>query len=136
VIAEYTDVKSRLTADPAVKVYDAVRQDANGKLLRETYLLLFPGAGDADDDRLSAAQSPDSDVEFEWRIRAVSINTDGIMLLLAKVRNQLSGYVVTAAGRLCSPIRIEDDSDVEPDYSVTPPLLYCDVYITFRSNRA
>jgi len=135
-IAEYTDVNSRLTADPAVKVYDAVRQDSTGKLLRETYLLLFPGAGDADDARATSPQSPDSDVEYEWRIRVVSINTDGIMLLVGKVRNLLSGQRPVAAGRDCSPIIVEDDGDVEPDYSITPPLLYCDLLISFRSNRA
>jgi hypothetical protein len=66
----------------------------------------------------------------------VGISTAAVLQLLTLVKAQLSGFVLTVEGRNCTAITVEDAGKVDADFTVTPPLLFCDVYVTFRSNRA
>jgi len=136
--AHYAAVKARLEADAALagKVFDSARMAGTPPtLVRDQYVILFAHPGDRDDDRLTAPQAADSDADYEWRIRAVGITADAVLLLLTNVTAQLSGHRLVVAGRACTPIEVESDGEVEPDLTVYPPLFYGDVYASLHSSR-
>jgi hypothetical protein len=135
--AHYAAVKAQLEADPALKVSDAARTTGNPPTLaREQYLILYGSTGELVNDRLAAAQAPNSDATYRYTIRAVSISADGVLLLMTKVYAQLAGKVLTVAGRNCSPIVLDNnDANVEPDMSVAPPLFYLDIDVELKSSR-
>lgn len=42
-------------------------------------------------------------------------------------------HVMTVPGRTCRPIVVDDESEVEKDTTVSPPLWFVDVDFTYRT---
>ena len=137
--AHYAAVKDRLNADTVLagKGSDAIRME-NGLPVRATYWVLFGGApDDLDDDRLAAPQQADSDAEYVYTVRFVSVTHDAVLQGAERVIAQLVGWVPTIAGRNCGAIELDEgDANVDADTRVTPPLFFIDLDFILRSSRA
>jgi hypothetical protein len=128
-IAEYAAVKARLEADPALtgKVYDSALVNADGTLVRGQYVILFGGGPESlSDDRVTAPQSIDSDAEYLYRARSVSVTADGARAVASKVFKQLVGFEPVIAVRKCPRVKLDGSGQVKADNNVSPPLYYQD----------
>lgn len=139
-IAHFKAVKDRLLSDSALAakgVHDTALLDTAGDPVHGTYVILYGGTPDSlNDYRLTSPQQADSDAEYTFTIRAVSVTGDGVRAVGQKVVAQLVGYRPTIAGRTCSPMTLEYSSGVIADTSVTPPLFYADIDVLLKSSRA
>ena len=136
--AHFAAVKARLNADAALagKGSDAIRMEA-GLPVRDTYWVLFGGAPDElDDGRLSAPQRADSDAEYVYTVRFVSVTHDAVLQGAERVVAQLVGWSPTVAGRNCGAIVLDDQQPVDADTRVSPPLYFIDLDFVLKSSRA
>lgn len=138
IASHFAVVRARLNSDSALagKGSDSVRVGTDGLPVRETYWVLFGGGPDELDDGADyAPQRADSDAEFVYTVRLVSVTTDAVLSMLSKVSALFAGWVPVVAGRSCTPVVVEL-GEVEPELRVNPPLLFADVELSFRSSRA
>lgn len=137
--AHYAAVKARINAHASLagKGSDAIRMEA-GLPVRDTYWVLFGGAPDElGDDRLTAPQRADSDAEYLYTVRFVSVTHDAVLQGAAAVVAQLVGWVPTVSGRTCDPVRLDDGvPPVDADTRVSPALFFIDLDFVLKSSRA
>jgi len=120
----------------AVQVVDSVLTSSTGDLVRATYVVLFGGGPDSlDDDRLTAPQVADSDAEYGYTARCVSVTADGARTLAGRVFMAV-GNVPVVAGRNCGPLGFDASNPLQVDNNAKPPLFYIDVELSLTSSRA
>lgn len=138
--AEYSAVRAQINGDAALagKGFDTARVDSTGLPVRDTYWILYGGSPDElDDGRLTSVQSPDSDAEYLYTVRMVSVTTDGVLAGAEKIIGRLVGWAPTVPGRNCPPMILDtDDPQVDADTRVNPPLMFMDLDFILKSNRA
>jgi len=138
--AHFAAVKARLNGDAVLsgKGSDTIRLDSAGLPVRDTYWVLFGGAPDElDDDRLAAPQRVDSDAEYVYTVRFVSVTHDAVLQGAERVLAQLVGWVATVTGRVCSPVEFDSvDPQVQVDTRITPALPFIDLDFVLKSSRA
>jgi hypothetical protein len=138
-IAEYAAVKALVVAalPSTVQVVDSALTDSTGGLVRTQYVILFGGGPDGlDDGRLTSVQSPDSDAEYLYTARCVSVTADGARAVAQRLLSGVVGARPVVAGRSCQPIQLDDATGVVPDNNVSPPLWSMDLDLLLISNRA
>jgi len=139
-IAEFAAVKARLLADSVLAdlgVFDTARTDESGELIRDQYTILYGGAPETlDDERLAGVQTVNSDAEYFYPVRSVSISADGARDLAQLAQAQLIGFAPQVVSRRCYAMTLDDARSVEPDFSVNPPLFYLDQTFRLKSDRA
>lgn len=125
---EYAAVKTALAVGPLTgRVYDTVRIDSTGNLVREAYAVLYGGTPDRlTDERYTAAQRPGSRAFYTYTVRAVAPDPGGVRAVTNTAINNLVGKTLTIPSRVCAPITLELGDDVQEDESVTPPMFYSD----------
>jgi hypothetical protein len=132
----YLAVLALLEADDALRVEDAAQLDDNGELLRAQYAILYPtGPDDLDDDRFTAEQALDSDADFTYTLKAVSVTALGCAYVADHILAALVRKVPDVEGRRIDPIRYVEMTEVQPDFSARPPLYQSDVTISLTSRR-
>ena len=139
ITSHFNAMMARLQADTALagKGHDAFVVNADGSLSYGPYFILLGGGPDVlDDDRLSAPQSPTSDAEFTYTVRYVASSPTNVRSGMGKVYPQLIGHRLIVSGRLCTAIALERSTDIRADTTVSPPLYYADVEVSFKSSRA
>lgn len=138
--AEYAAVKAQINGDAALsgKGFDTARVDSTGLPIRDTYWILFGGAPDElGDGRLTGVQSADSDAEYLYTVRMVSVTTDGVLAGADKISGRLVGWAPVIPGRKCEPMILDtDEPQVDADTRVNPPLMFMDLDFVLKSNRA
>ena len=134
--AEYTAFKGRLADSPLLvgKVDTAVRVTNDGSAVRANYVIAFPSVGALDDERFTAPQTTDSKRAFSNDVRVVAVDADGLLLLAEAVQSQMVGHVLSVAGRTCTPMRLDLDSDTV-GYDKTARLFCIDMTFEFESMR-
>lgn len=139
-VSEHFDaVKAQIETDEALegKGYDTARRDIEGKLVRDTYWILFGGAPEAlDDDRFTKPQDAASTAEYVYTVRAVSVTAAGCRATINKIIAKLAGAALAVSGRSLDKLRLTGSEDPKPDYSVRPPLFFADLEFTLVSRRA
>src|SRR5690349_18934722 len=93
--AHYDALVARLEqhAGLAGKVFDVVRRDEGGEFTRSNYLVVTVGMPETGGDRQARSQVPDDNAVFDFKVRAVGISPDAVMLLLDAVSAQWLGWV-------------------------------------------
>lgn len=137
-IAEYAAVKARIESDPALagKVHDSALVNVDGSLVRDQYVILFGGGPERlSDDRVTAPQMPDSDAEYVYTARSVSVSADGCRAVASKVYARLVGFRPDVAGRKCQRMRLDDSGPVQADNNISPPLYFLDQDFVLISRR-
>jgi len=135
----FAAVKAQLVSSlpVAVTVEPAYMTNTDGTLKRVQYVILDGGPPDVlDDERLASPQSPDSDAEYLYDVKAVAVNFDGCLTIVQKVLDGVIGFRPVIAGRNCQPIELDGSDKIKPDYTVKPPLFYCDMTLLLKSSRA
>jgi len=133
----FAAVKARVVSSlpVAVTVEDTFLLNTDGTLKRGQYVILEGGPPDVlDDERLSAPQSPDSDAEYLYDAKAVSVTADGCRQVVQKVLDGVIGFRPVIEGRNCNPIELDDSDKVRLDHTVK--LFYCDMTLLLKSSRA
>jgi len=134
----FAAVRSLIVAEVpvAVQVVDSVLTSSTGDLVRATYVVLFGGGPDSlDDDRLTAPQVADSDAEYGYTARCVSVTADGARTLAGRVFMAV-GNVPAVVGRKCGGLGFEGSTLVEPDHNANPPLFFTDIELSLKSSRS
>lgn len=132
----YAALKSQIegTAMLANRVYDTVRFDANGGLVRDNYVVLYsPTPLDVPQERLTQAATFDDTVEFEVDVRVVGVNAASARVFMGKLSQQLIGHMLTITGRQPARVTLGSAGRVLPDTSVKPFLYYADMSFEWTS---
>ncbi|MDR7189781.1 hypothetical protein J2Y46_002607 [Microbacterium sp. BE35] len=125
----FTALKTRIEAGTGLagKVYDTVRLDAAGALIRDNYVVLYaPVPVDTPQERFSQVQTFADTVEFEVDFRVVGVSPQAVRLTLSRVLTQLVGHQVAITGRVPAKVTVSGGSRVREDQSVKPFLYYAD----------
>jgi len=133
----FASVKAQLIASlpVAATVEDTFLVNTDGTLKRGQYVILEGGPPNVLNDwRLSAPQSPDSDAEYMYDVKAVSATADGCRQVVQKVLDGVVGFRPIIDGRNCQPIELDDSDKVRLDHTVK--LFYCDMTLLLKSSRA
>lgn len=135
----FNAIKARIENDAALtgKVFDTVRIDDAGGLIRDNYVILYRSGPDSYvNGRLTAVSQYASEANFIVEIRAVGTSTVSCGAVTDKVMNQLIGHILNVPGRVCSPITKDSSNKVITDQSVKPFLYYQDSAVEFVSSPA
>ena len=135
----FTDLESRIEAGTGLagKVYDTVRLDATGGVIRDNYVILYsPVALDIPQTRFTEIPTFASDVEFESDLKVVGISGQAVRQMLARVMTQLIGYKTTITGRQPARISLGSQGRVREDTSVKPFLYFAEASIEWTSRPA
>lgn len=125
----FTALKARIEAGTGLagRVYDTVRLDATGVLIRDNYVVLYaPVPVDVPQERFSQVQTFADTVEFEVDFRVVGVNPGAVRLTMSRVLGQLVGHQVVITGRHPAKLTAAGGSRVREDQSVKPFLYYAD----------
>lgn len=138
--AEFAAFKTELGV-PAVlsgRVFAAVRYTDAGELVRDNYVVAKPNFADIDDRRYTSLQRFGSAELCEFDARFVATTPDGVLLLLEAALEHLLGRVLTVAGRVCDPIRVDRTANDRTgmQFDKTARLHYLDTTFTFTSRSA
>ena len=107
--AEFSAFRARLEAHPilAGKIDTAIRITTTGEAVRENYVVAYPASPTRlDDDRYTAVPTAVSASDFDYDVRYVAVDADGVLILADATHKQLVGHRLTVAGRACSPLRL------------------------------
>jgi hypothetical protein len=116
------------------KGHETVRTDADGRLVRDIYWILFGGSpSELGGDRLTRSQVVDDNAVFDFTVRSVGTSTAAATAESEKVQAQLIGWTPQIDGRRCRPVKFSGADKVRPDNSVKPPLFYVDDEFELRS---
>lgn len=112
--------------------------NGDGTVRRATYLVLHDmGFDRQDDDRLTVTVQDAADGRYRVVVRVVATTRGGVRATIDALKTGLVGVRLTIAGRFCQPIEIDPGPyPIERDDDVKPPIFYCDLDFTFRSQRA
>ena len=131
----YAALKVQIEAGQGLagRVYDTVRLDANGTLIRDNYVVLYsPVPLAVPQDRATLPPSFAGVVEFESDIRVVGTTAATVRQMMPRVL-AVVGQGITIAGRQAARLRLGDVGKVRPDESVKPFLYYADMSVEWTS---
>lgn len=132
-------LKARMELSPVMvgKVFDTLRMNPDGGLIRDNYVLLFsPLPVNVPQTRLAQVQTFADDVEFEVDLRVIAVNPAGVRLWASKVMQQLVGHQVAITGRQPAKLTVSGGSRVREDQSVKPFLYFSDLSLEWVSRAA
>lgn len=126
----FTALKDRIEAGSGMagSVYDTVRADADGGLVRDTYVVLYsPTVVGMPQEHFTKVQTFADTVEFDCDARVVGTSPAAVRKKLGVVLKQLGGFEVAVSGRLPGKVTVDGGSRVREDQSVKPFLYYADI---------
>lgn len=132
----YAALKTRVEAEPGFtgRVYDTVRLDANGALIRDNYVIQYsPVPVDVPEYRYTGLESFAGAVEFDNDFRVVGLNAATVRQMTGRLVEHLVGHKLAITGRAPAAIRLGEVGKTVPDTSVKPFLYYADVSIEWTS---
>lgn len=135
----FTDLENRIASGEGMsgRVFDTVRLDGNGALIRENYVILFsPVALDIPQSRFTKVQTFEDDVEFEADLRVVGTTPATVRRMLSVVMRQLVGHLASAPGRQPAKVTLGSQDKVREDQSVKPFLYFANASVEWTSRAA
>lgn len=117
-------------------VFDAVRIDESGTLIRDTYVILWPPVVDLGDDRFLKAQDFDSSQEHDFLVRVVAPSVSLAAKAADRVIARMVGAEIVVDGRTVTKISLSEQTRINADTAVRPPLFFADYTFHLRSDRA
>jgi hypothetical protein len=120
------------------KVFDTVRLNDTGALIRDQYVVLFHTTADPESERFNLpATMSNSALELEFDVRAVGTTARGAARTLEAFLTRTVGQTLTVPGRQVTPLTVGvSGSRVQTDRSVSPPLYYQDASVICVSRPA
>jgi hypothetical protein len=135
----YTALKTQIELGQGLagRVYDTVRLDANGALIRDNYVVLYsPVPLDVPQDRFTMTPTFVGTVEFESDVRVVGTTAATVRQMMSRVSTQMIGHGLTITGRQPARVTLGSSGRVLPDTSVKPFLYYADMSFEWTSRAA
>lgn len=131
-------VKAAIPALASVTYDGDAPLDANGNVVKASYLVLHDMGFDAQDDgRLTGEVEDVSDGTYRVIVRAVAIGRFGLRDTIDTLKAGLTGVVLNITDRACGPIQKDHGPDaIQRDDTVSPPLFFADLDFIWRSSRA
>ena len=133
----FTALETQVTSDAGLRVYDTVRLDAAGGLIRDNYVILYsPVPLGVPQERFTVVQTFADTVEFEADLRVVGMDAKTARRMFGRVKSQLIGHMLTITGRQPAKVMLGSSGRTLPDTSVKPFLYYADMSVEWTSRPA
>lgn len=133
----FEQVIARARARPNLVVHDSdAPLDDNGQVVRASYVVMHDIGPEDVQLRFTERRSVDSACTMRVVGRCVGVDPAAARRVAAVFGAQMDGHVIVVPGRSCKPLKVADESEVEKDTKVSPPLWYVDVDLTYRTEPA
>jgi hypothetical protein len=135
----YTALKTQIELGQGLagRVYDTVRLDSSGVLIRDNYVILYaPVPLEVPQDRVTLVPSFAGPVVFESDVRVVGTTAATVRVMMGRVTTQLIGHGLTIVGRQPARVSLGSAGRVLPDTSVKPFLYYADLSVEWTARPA
>lgn len=125
-------------ARPNLIVHDsAAPLDSAGQIVRGQYVVLHDaGPDEIGDNRFTKRRTDTAGRTMRAVGKCVGVDPAAARRVAAAFKTQMDGHELTVPGRKCWPILIDDESEVDKDEKVSPPLWFVEVDITYRTDPA
>lgn len=112
--------------------------DADGQIIRASYVVAFDTGPDMlDDDRVAAPQRVDSAGDYRFVTKSVGVTPFAARAVHDAVAARVTGARLVVSGRRCEPARLDPGNDaVQRDTTVSPPLYFIEADWIVPSDRA
>lgn len=135
--AHFEQLLARARARPNLIVHDsAAPLDSQGQVVRGQYVVMHDIGPDGTFLRFTERRSITSAREMRVVGRCVGVDPPAARRTADAFKAQMDGFEIVTPGRKCWPVTIDDESDVEKDDKVSPPLWYVDIDLTYRTEPA
>jgi hypothetical protein len=136
--AHFEVILARARARPNMVVHDsAAPLDGNGQIVRGQYVVLHDlGPDRIGDNRFTKVDTEDSARQMRVVGRCVGVDPPAARRTAGAFGKQMDQFVIVTPGRTCTPMLIDDETDVTEDKGTSPSLWYVDVDLTYWSNPA
>lgn len=109
--------------------------DEGGQVVRASYVVLHDVGPDAAHLRFTERRSVTSARTMRVVGRCVGTDPAAARRVADAFAGQMDGHTIVVPGRVCFPISVEE-SKVQSDTNVSPPLWFVDVDLTYRTEPA
>lgn len=135
--AHFEQVLARARARPNLVVHDSdAPLDEKGQVVRAQYVVLHDLGPDSKHLAFTERASVAASRMMRVVGRCVGVDPAAARRTADAFAVQMDGHVLVVPGRKCWPITIDDESDVEKDTKVSPPLWYVDIDLVYRTDPA
>lgn len=136
--AHFEQLLNRARARPNLVVHDSdAPLDDKGQVVRATYVVLHDlGPDQIGDDRFTERRTATAGRTMRGVGRCVGVDPAAARRVADAFKTQMDGFEIVTPGRKCWPVVIDDESEVEKDTKVSPPLWYVDIDLVYRSDPA
>lgn len=136
--AHFEQLLARARARPNLVVHDSdAPLDDNGQVVRASYVVLHDlGPDEIGDNRLAKRRTAAAGRTMRVVGRCVGVDPAAARRVADAFKPQMDEFVIVVPGRKCWPVEIDDESEVEKDTKVSPPLWYVDIDLVYRSDPA
>ncbi|MDR6868452.1 hypothetical protein J2Y69_003068 [Microbacterium resistens] len=133
--AHFEAIIARARERGAPPVHDSnAPLNSDGTVVRSSYVVLHDlGPDEIGDDRYTAADDVTAARTMRIVARCVGEDPAAVRRVADAMIAQLVGWTPVVPGRVCWPIRLDDEGEVEDDQKVSPPLPFIDLDLIYRS---
>lgn len=140
ITATYNALKAAIESADDVdgRVYDSFRKNADGTFAREQYVILYASAPIATrSGRYTGVPTWDAlTADWDYRVKFVGVSAAAVLELMDRVVPQLTGVVLTVAGRRNDPISVTASGVLVPITEVKSVMYSGDLRVRFTSHPA
>lgn len=135
--AHFEQILAHARARPNLTVHDSdAPLDENNQIVRDQYVVLHDLGPDETHLRFTERRSVASARTMRVVGRCVGVDPAAARRIADAFGAQMDGHVIVVPDRVCFPITVDDEAEVDKDTKVSPPLWFVDVDLTYRSEPA
>lgn len=133
--AHFAALIARAKQRPNLIVHDGEAPlNADGTPFRASYVVLHDlGADDVGDARYTKAQTADSARTMRVVARCVGEDENAVRGVMDALSAQFIHWAPTVQGRHCWALVLDNESEIQNDDTVKPPLKFADLDFTYRT---
>lgn len=132
--AHFSAVLARLREHPALTVEDSEMPTVDGVIVRASYVVLHDLGPDEIHTRYTADSTSDSARTMRVVARCVGVDPAAVRRVRDAVAKQLGRWAPQVPGRVCERMQLVDESEVQADRKIQPPLWWADLDFTYRTS--
>lgn len=132
--AHFQQILAHARARKNLVVHDSdAPLDADGQVVRAQYVVLHDLGPENTVLRFTERRSAKSSRDMRVVGRCVGVDPSAARRTADAFAEQMDGHVIVVPDRKCWPIVIDQESNVEKDSKVAPPLWFIDVDLVYRT---
>jgi hypothetical protein len=133
--AHFEAILTRARSRPNLIVHDTKAPlNEDGTPVRASYVVLHDlGADKILPGRYTEAQTAETSRVNRVVGRCVGEDAAAVRRIVSALSAQLVGFAPSVGGRVCWPLIVDHEGEIEDDTTVKPPIPYADVDFTYRT---